>query len=88
MLGGCNMSKNTQISDDTKKAVVRYFIENQSTVRKTAKVMRISKTSVHLILRASSSKEVQDILEQNKKERHLRGGMMTKLKYLNMKQKN
>ena len=35
----------------------------------------------------SLAKEVRVILDENKAERHMRGGMATKLKYINMKQK-
>lgn len=65
-----------------------YMIENNSTVRDTAKKFGISKSTVHKdvtqILRQINKPlyfEVKKVLEQNKQERHLRGGEATKKKY-------
>ena len=66
-----------------------YLIENQATVRATAKKFGISKSTVHKDItqnlkksNAALYKQVQQILEHNKDERHLRGGEATKQKYL------
>ena len=65
-----------------------YMIENNSTVRATAKHFGISKSTVHKDvtqrLRYDNPqlyKEVKAVLEKNKNERHIRGGMATKRKY-------
>lgn len=63
--------------------VVTYFNTHQSTVRETAKVFGISKSTVYVYLteikpNATSS----EILAKNKAERHIRGGQATKNKYL------
>lgn len=65
-----------------------YIIENKSTVRKAAKHFGISKSTVHkdLTERLKSVSpalfaEVRGILDQNKAERHIRGGMATRRKY-------
>ncbi len=66
-----------------------YLVENQTTVRATAKRFGISKSTVHKDITQNLKRinpalylQVQKILEQNKDERHLRGGEATKQKYL------
>ena len=66
-----------------------YLVEHQATVRSTAKAFGISKSTTHKDLRERLPKnnkglyqEVQEILQQNKQERHIRGGNATKEKYL------
>lgn len=70
--------------------LAHYIIENNSTVRKTASVFNVSKSTVHKdvherlkTLNPALYREAQRVLEVNKAERHLRGGMATKAKYLN-----
>lgn len=70
-------------------SIAEYTISNHSTVRSTAKKFGISKSTVHKDLRErlpqinmELSKEVNQILDFNKSERHIRGGMATKKKYL------
>lgn len=65
-----------------------YIIQNKSTVRATAKHFGISKSTVHKDVSEKLpeidkdlASKVKDILEINKKERHIRGGMATKMKY-------
>ncbi len=65
-----------------------YLIENKATVRAVASKFGVSKSTVHKDITQSLSKinkplyiEVRKILEQNKKERHIRGGEATKRKY-------
>ena len=67
----------------------QYIIENNATVRKTAKVFNISKSTVHKDvherlkrINPALYKEAQKVLEVNKAERHIRGGMATREKYL------
>ena len=67
----------------------RYIIERKATVRKTAKKMGISKSTVHkdvterlLTVNPSLSARARQVLDVNKSERHIRGGMATKEKYL------
>lgn len=66
-----------------------YVIENKATVRKTAVVFGISKSTVHKDLSKRLKKispilftQVDKILQINKQQRHIRGGYATKLKYL------
>ena len=71
--------------------LANYMIENRATVRSVAAKFGISKSTVHKdltqILKATNKPlyaEVQEILQLNKKERHLRGGEATKNKYKTM----
>ena len=69
--------------------VAEFIIENNATVRQAAKQFGISKSTVHTdctsrlkLINPMLAKEVRSILEINKQERHIRGGMATKEKYL------
>ena len=66
-----------------------YMIENGATVRKTAEKFGISKSTVHKDLQnklplynRTLYEQVRIVLDNNKKERHIRGGMATKRKYM------
>ena len=61
--------------------IAKYILEKQSTVRQTAKVFGVSKSTVH----KDVTERLEEILEKNKSERHIRGGMATKLKYQQQK---
>ena len=65
-----------------------YIIESKATVRKAAKKFGISKSTVHKdvserLRRVNPQlyQEVKGILEINKAQRHIRGGLATKRKY-------
>ena len=65
-----------------------YIVENNATVRATAKRFGISKSTVHKDvtqtlknINRSLYLDVKSVLMKNKEERHLRGGEATKLKY-------
>ena len=69
--------------------LAHHIIENKSTVRSTAKIFNISKSTVHKDITQTLQtvdgnlyKEVKEILEINKKERHIRGGEATRAKYI------
>ena len=76
--------------------LAQYIIDSKDTVRGAAKKFGISKSTVHKDvserlkkINPSLAKEVRGILDENKAERHIRGGMATKLKYSHLqKQKN
>ena len=68
--------------------VAQYIIDSKDTVRGTAKKFGISKSTVHkdvserlLKINKALAIQVRAILDENKAERHIRGGMATKLKY-------
>ena len=70
-----------------------YIIESKATVRKAAKKFGVSKSTVHKdvsqrlkVLNPAMYREVRQILDTNKSERHIRGGMATKNKYLKERQ--
>ncbi len=68
--------------------LAEYIIENEATVRATAKKFAISKSSVHKDVterleefNPSLAAKTREVLEKNKAERHIRGGLATKKKY-------
>lgn len=65
-----------------------YIIEHKATVRSTAKMFGISKSTVHKDVSERLKKlnpqlyiEVKHVLDVNKAQRHIRGGLATKRKY-------
>lgn len=77
--------------EDRCVVLAKYIIENKSTVRSTAKKFGISKSTVHKDVSQRLKKinnnlylEVKKVLDKNKQERHIRGGMATKEKYLHI----
>ncbi|MBE6793648.1 MAG: stage III sporulation protein D [Ruminococcaceae bacterium] len=80
-----------EIVEERAAKLGEYIVEKRSTVRAAAKIFGISKSTVHkdvsqrlrYIDKALFNK-VNLILQQNKQERHLRGGEATKNKYLNL----
>ena len=68
--------------------LAHYIIDSKDTVRGTAKKFGISKSTVHKDvterlekINPILAKEVRKILDENKAERHIRGGLATKAKY-------
>lgn len=68
--------------------VANYVLSTNNTIRKTAQVFRISKSTVHNDLSKRLQKldktayhKVQKILDVNFNEKHIRGGDATKKKY-------
>lgn len=68
--------------------ISNYILESQATVRQTASVFGVSKSTVHKdvterlpLINEMIAVRVRDILENNKAERHLRGGEATRQKY-------
>ena len=66
-----------------------YIIETRATVRQTAKRFGVSKSTVHkdvtarlAALNPILASQAREVLDINKSERHIRGGMATKEKYL------
>ncbi len=68
--------------------VAKYILEKNTTVRQTAKTFGVSKSTIHKDvterleeINPNLAKEVKKVLDKNKSERHIRGGMATKMKY-------
>lgn len=68
--------------------LAEYIVKNSTTVRMAAKKFGISKSTVHKDvsvrlkkLNPDLYKNVRQVLELNKKERHIRGGIATKRKF-------
>lgn len=68
--------------------LAEYIIESNATVRAAAKKFGISKSTVHKDVTERLKRydyalwqQVQSVLNQNKAERHIRGGIATRIKY-------
>ena len=71
--------------------IANYIIDENATVRQTAKKFGISKSTVHkdvtdrlIQINPALAGEARKILDVNKEERHIRGGLATREKYLHM----
>ena len=69
--------------------IAMYIVENNATVRQTAKQCGVSKSTVHKdvterleSVNRALAQEARKVLDVNKSERHIRGGLATKEKYL------
>ena len=67
--------------------IAGYIIETKATVRQAAKKFGISKSTVHKdcsdrLAEINPGLEVRQVLDKNKSERHIRGGLATREKYL------
>ena len=78
--------------DERAKEFARYIIKTGATVRKTAQEFKISKSTVHkdVSYRLKNIdfdlyQQAKAVLDNNLKERHIRGGIATKNKYLTKK---
>ena len=72
--------------------LAQYIIESKDTVRGAAKKFGISKSTVHKdvterleVINPGLAGEIRKVLDVNKAERHLRGGMATREKYSHMR---
>ena len=72
--------------------LAHYIIDNKATVRQTAKEFGVSKSTAHkdvttrlAEINPQLAKEARKVLNINKQERHIRGGLATKEKYLHSK---
>ncbi|MCD7818591.1 MAG: sporulation transcriptional regulator SpoIIID [Lachnospiraceae bacterium] len=76
-------------------AIAVYIVESSATVREAAKRFGVSKSTVHkdmvdrlAEINPSLSQDVRKVLDVNKQERHIRGGLATREKYLRRKELN
>lgn len=72
--------------------IANYIIESNATVRQTAKTFGVSKSTVHkdvtdrlMQINPALAKQARRVLDVNKSERHIRGGLATKEKYAHRK---
>jgi putative DeoR family transcriptional regulator (stage III sporulation protein D) len=77
--------------EDRAVEVAEYIIQNNATVRQAAKKFGISKSTVHadvtnrlMQFNPTLAKQARCVLDVNKSERHIRGGLATKEKYAHM----
>jgi putative DeoR family transcriptional regulator (stage III sporulation protein D) len=73
--------------------IANYIIDYNATVRQTAKQFGISKSTVHKDvterlsqINPALAREARKVLDVNKSERHIRGGLATREKYLHQSQ--
>ena len=74
--------------EERARTLAAYIIENRATIRQAAKHFGLSKSTVHkdLAERLPAANHalyaaVREILDENKAERHIRGGLATRKKY-------
>ncbi len=79
--------------EDKIYAEAHYILEHKATVRETAQAMGVGKSTVHKDVTVrlqmecpSLAKQVREILDVNKAERHIRGGKATHDKYAALRQ--
>ena len=84
----CSADPHAAALDDRALRLGSYIAEHGATVRSAAAVFGISKSTVHKDitvrlpqLHAGLYQQVRQIIETNKQERHIRGGLATKRKY-------
>lgn len=84
------MAKRQQIVNEA-----NYIVENGATVRMAAANFGISKSTIHIHMTKELPdmdivlyESVRKVMEKNKAERHLRGGVATKMKYEAIKKEN
>ena len=75
--------------------IANYIIDTKATVRQAAKKFGISKSTEHkdvterlLQINPSLAHETRKVLDTNKSERHIRGGLATREKYLHLHASN
>ena len=75
-------------------AIANYIIDHNATVRQTAKKFGISKSTVHkdcterlITINPFLAEQTRKVLDINKSERHIRGGLATREKYQHRLQK-
>lgn len=74
--------------EDRVLEVANYIIGSKATIRKTAKVFGVGKSTIYkditerlLEINPQIAQKAKTILDYNKAERHIRGGQVTKMKY-------
>lgn len=78
--------------DERARELGNYILEHKATVRQAAAVFKVSKSTVHKDVSQRLQNidyelflKVKEVLEENLRERHIRGGIATRHKYEQMK---
>ncbi len=87
------MYDHRKMIEDRVERLAEYVVANKATVRQTAEKFGYSKSTVHKDLTERLPQhsimlyqEVRKVAQQNKAERHLRGGIATRKKFKEMKE--
>lgn len=85
---------NNDLIEERALALAKYIVDSKDTVRGAGKKFGVSKSTVYkdvserlMKINPFLAAEVRKVLDENKAERHIRGGMATKLKWENKKYK-
>ena len=80
--------------EERAKQLGNYIVETGATVRQAAQKFAVSKSTVHVdvtrrlrVVDPDLYDRVREVLDENKRERHLRGGMATREKFLKIGEK-
>ena len=80
--------RQSNIIEERTVELAKYIIQNKCTLREAARKFGITKSTVHKDvterlkkINPILAKEVRVILDENKAERHIRGGLATRQKY-------
>ena len=80
-----------KLIEDRAVEIASYIVETGATVRQTAKNFGISKSTVHKdvterlpFVNSALAEAARAVLDENKSQRHIRGGLATKEKYLQL----
>lgn len=83
-----NGSQKSKLIEDRAIEIAEYIVENNATVRQSAKHFGVSKSTAHkditerlFGINRQLAERVREVLDKNKSERHIRGGLATKQMY-------
>ncbi len=86
-------SSDVGLTQDRCEILAKYIVQSGDTVRETAKIFGLSKSTVHKDVTEKLEQTnpslfgaVREVLDTNKSVRHLRGGEATKRRYLKIKE--
>lgn len=90
----CSGDNMDEVMVDRVLQIANIMLERKLTVRAVSSIVGVSKSTVHkdmterlMLVNHALYEEVSELLEYNKKVRHIRGGQSTKEKYAVMKEK-
>lgn len=90
------IKRGVKLRDYIEERVIRmanYMVSREATIRETARKFGISRSCCHFDLRNRLPKldmelyrKVDEVLEKNKRQRHINGGLATKRKYMELRE--